>query len=162
MFTLGFVFLFTYHDGAREFAMRNVWIAITAIIVGLATIIAISCCESVRHTSPHNFIVLAIFTIAEGYVVGMSTMHAQPEVVNTILKKLFQLNQLNLGLKCNIFAHKLFAGIAGCRINCYRCHRPYHFCCSNKMGFYDDGRHIICVSHFAGCHQFYSWIHIIR
>lgn len=84
MLTLGFVFLFTYHDGAREFAEKTVWPAIVALVVGFATIIAISCCESVRHTSPHNFIVLAIFTIAEGYIVGVSTLHAKPEVVNPI------------------------------------------------------------------------------
>lgn len=88
MFTLGFVFLFTYHDGAREFAVQNIWLLLTAVIVGCATILAISCCESVRHTSPHNFIVLAIFTVAEGYVVGMSTLHAQPEVVNLLCTSL--------------------------------------------------------------------------
>lgn len=82
LMTLGFVFLFTFHGPSRQFAATNMWLAITAIILAFATIIAISCCEGVRRTSPHNFIVLAIFTIAEGYVVGMSTFQAPPEVVS--------------------------------------------------------------------------------
>lgn len=82
LFTAASVALFTYHDGTREFAQKNLWVFIVALVLMLVTIIMLSCCEGVRRATPHNFIVLSLFTIAEGYLVGMSTMRFQPEIVS--------------------------------------------------------------------------------
>lgn len=81
IFTAGAVTLFTYHDGTREFAKNNLWLLIVALIAMLVTIIMLSCCEGVRRATPHNFIVLSLFTLAEGYLVGMSTMRFPAELV---------------------------------------------------------------------------------
>lgn len=82
--TLGFIFLFGYHDGAREWATNHIEMFWLALILMFVTIIAISCCEGVRRTSPHNFIALSLFTLAESYMVAMSTMRFAREDVRCI------------------------------------------------------------------------------
>lgn len=82
--TFGAVTLFTYHQGTRKFATNpdNIWVLIVAIVVMLAGVIAISCCEGVRRTSPHNFIILSLFTLAECYLVGASTIRFDDVIVS--------------------------------------------------------------------------------
>lgn len=82
--TLGFIFLFGYHEGTREWAIQHMemfWVAFALMFI---TIITLSCCEGVRRTSPHNFIALSLFTLAESYLVAMSTMRFSRDDVNVI------------------------------------------------------------------------------
>jgi len=79
--TLGVVFLFSYHQGTREFAFRHTEMFWVALILMLVTVIALSCCEGVRRTAPHNFIALGLFTLAESYLVGMSTIRFEADLV---------------------------------------------------------------------------------
>lgn len=79
--TLGAVMLFVHHDGFREFARDNFYIAILAIVLVLITIISISCCEGVRKTSPTNIIFLSLFTIGESYMVGFATLSYDKDTV---------------------------------------------------------------------------------
>lgn len=83
IFTAGMVWLFTSHQPTREFAFQNMWLLIVAIIVMFVTIIMISCCEGVRRATPHNFIVLGLFTLAEGFVVAFGTMRFEAEIVRS-------------------------------------------------------------------------------
>lgn len=48
----------------------NPWIVIAGAIVALASVFAISCCESVRRTFPINVIFLGLLSIAEGLMLG--------------------------------------------------------------------------------------------
>ena len=41
--------------------------------VALVCIIILACCQSVRRTFPHNFIVLGVFTLCEGCMLGTIT-----------------------------------------------------------------------------------------
>lgn len=111
------------------------WLAITAIIIGFSTILAISCCESVRHTSPHNLIVLGIFTLAEGYVVGVSTLYADPIIVSFTLSVCamcpnHELNQISTGFTSRWIDR-----------DC--CGRPNDIRNADQMGFHNDGRHSV-------------------
>lgn len=79
--TLGMIFLFTYHGPTREFAMKNQIVFWLALILVFITIITLSCCEGVRRTAPHNFIALGLFTLGESYMVGMSTLRFESDLV---------------------------------------------------------------------------------
>lgn len=86
LITLGFVVLFTYHLGVRQFAIVNIEISLAALIIGIAVFISLMCCESVRHTWPTNLILLFVFTFAWSYIIGFVTTVADPEVVIWMLE----------------------------------------------------------------------------
>merc|ERR1719410_10554 len=44
-----------------------------ALVIMLVSIISLACCEGVRRKTPHNFIFLALFTLAEGFLLGTVT-----------------------------------------------------------------------------------------
>lgn len=79
--TVGFIFLFGYHEPTRQFVSHHFEVAIIALVLMLVTVITLSCCEGVRRQAPTNFIVLGLFTLAESYLVGMSTLRFAREDV---------------------------------------------------------------------------------
>lgn len=78
---LSFVLLITCLPDVRHFADNNRWIAILMTIVGLTAFTSMAVWEEVRLRSPYNLIVLAIFTIAQGIIVAMSTLIIPSELV---------------------------------------------------------------------------------
>merc|ERR1719206_1275297 len=46
------------------------WIALVIMIVSL---ISLACCPGVRRKTPHNFVFLGLFTVAEGFLLGAVT-----------------------------------------------------------------------------------------
>lgn len=71
--TLGFICLFMYHNATKLWVQRHpemFWISFGVMIV---TIIAMACCEGVRRKSPMNFIFLALFTLAQSFMLGVTT-----------------------------------------------------------------------------------------
>lgn len=44
------------------------WVSLGVLLV---TMITLACCEGVRRKAPMNFIVLAIFTLAESFMLGV-------------------------------------------------------------------------------------------
>lgn len=87
--TVGFIVFFGYHEGAKEWARSHMEFFWLALILVLATIITISCCEGVRRKSPHNFIVLSLFTLGESYLVALSTLRFDHEDVSNRRAKIF-------------------------------------------------------------------------
>lgn len=81
LITLSFVFLIVYENNTRLFVQRSPVLLFVALFVVFASVIAMICCENVRRTAPTNFIMLTIFTVAETYLVGASTMRFQPDDV---------------------------------------------------------------------------------
>nr|CAD7437719.1 unnamed protein product [Timema bartmani]CAD7451940.1 unnamed protein product [Timema tahoe] len=81
LITLSFVTLFTFHEPTRTYVRRNTaiwWIAFGVMIV---TLIAMSCCTSVRRKSPMNFIFLFLFTLAESFLLGAVASSYQGDAV---------------------------------------------------------------------------------
>ncbi|CAG9809857.1 unnamed protein product [Chironomus riparius] len=79
--TLGLISLFVFHEGTRLWAKQHPEMFFIALGVTLVTMIAMACCESVRRSFPMNFIFLALFTLAESFLLGMiSASYAQFEV----------------------------------------------------------------------------------
>lgn len=61
-----------YVDPIREYTRGNGhWLVWVAFIPSFICIIAMSCCESVRRKSPGNFVCLGVFTLAEGFMIGI-------------------------------------------------------------------------------------------
>lgn len=68
--TFGIVALFVWNDAVNQYALATPGLFWGAFGVSFAMIIALSCCPDVRRKTPHNFICLFIFTLAEGWLVG--------------------------------------------------------------------------------------------
>ncbi|XP_055630082.1 protein lifeguard 1-like [Toxorhynchites rutilus septentrionalis] len=72
--TMAFITLFVYHEPAKIWTLNNTWIATVSFITCFAVLIIMACCGEIRRTTPHNFIFLAIFTVAQGLMLGIFTI----------------------------------------------------------------------------------------
>ncbi|CAL4184957.1 unnamed protein product, partial [Meganyctiphanes norvegica] len=70
LLTFGMVALFVFVQEIKDFAQENIGLFWAAFGVSFALIIAMSCCPSVRRKTPHNYICLFLFTLAEGWLIG--------------------------------------------------------------------------------------------
>lgn len=66
--------MFKYNEGLSTWARQNIWLFYVSIAVLFVTLISMACCPSVRRTAPTNFIFLGLFTLAQGFMLGCSTM----------------------------------------------------------------------------------------
>ena len=48
----------------------------TCSVVVIAVVITLACCESVRRAFPANLILMAVFTVAEGFMLGVVAAYA--------------------------------------------------------------------------------------
>jgi hypothetical protein len=71
--TLGFISLFQFHQGTRQWVQQNMWMFFVALGVLIVTLISMACCTNVRRKAPMNFIFLGLFTLAQSFVLGMTT-----------------------------------------------------------------------------------------
>lgn len=79
--TAGIISLCLFHQPTRYYIQKNQWIWIVAFIISIAAIIAISCCGNLRRKFPANFILLGVFTLAEGTMLGfISSRYESQEV----------------------------------------------------------------------------------
>ncbi|KAL5287137.1 hypothetical protein ACFFRR_008210 [Megaselia abdita] len=81
LLTFGIVSIFAFIQGVRDFAHTHLWILWVALAVTFITMICMACCESVRRTTPMNFIFLFIFTLAESFLLGILSALYEPEAV---------------------------------------------------------------------------------
>ncbi|XP_055627125.1 protein lifeguard 1 isoform X3 [Toxorhynchites rutilus septentrionalis] len=71
--TLGFILLFVHHQPTKLWVQKHpemFWIALGVMIV---TLISMACCGSVRRKAPMNFIFLALFTLAQSFLLGITS-----------------------------------------------------------------------------------------
>lgn len=71
--TMGFIALFLFHQPTKMWAARNPWMFWVAFAVVFVCLIAMACCDGVRRQAPMNFIFLAIFTVAESFLLGVTS-----------------------------------------------------------------------------------------
>jgi FtsH-binding integral membrane protein len=79
--TLGFIALFLFHKPTKNWVMDHselFWIALVVLIV---TLIGMACCTNVRRKAPMNYIFLGLFTLAESFLLGISTANYDTEAV---------------------------------------------------------------------------------
>lgn len=71
--TFGLALWFNLHTAAAVWLVRNPWLLITAMIVTCCSICAMACIPSAARTSPTNYIILFVISLAMGVVIGYST-----------------------------------------------------------------------------------------
>jgi FtsH-binding integral membrane protein len=83
--TLGIIGVFTV-DSVKTYATGSgQWMFWVALVVMLVTLFSMACCSSVRRQTPHNYIFLALFTAAEGFLLGMATStYSVPEILMAV------------------------------------------------------------------------------
>lgn len=79
--TLAIISLFVFHEPTKLWVARHRELFWIALIVLIVTMIALACCESVRRKSPMNFIFLALFTLAQSFLLGCTSAIYQPDTV---------------------------------------------------------------------------------
>ncbi|XP_071945176.1 protein lifeguard 1-like [Antedon mediterranea] len=72
LLTIGIMSIFTFSEGVKKYAFENSWPFWVAFAVTFVIIIVLSCCPDTRRTSPINIILLGIFTVCEGVLLGMA------------------------------------------------------------------------------------------
>merc|ERR1719495_2408581 len=72
---------YSLHCNKREFLREHMWLMWTGLGVTLLVIFPMVCIRSLRVSFPINFILLAIFTIAESVTLGMVSMFYEVEAV---------------------------------------------------------------------------------
>lgn len=83
--TLGFVALFTFHQGALAYAYSNQWMLNLAMISTLVLTLIMSFSQTARRQAPMNMVLLSLYTICQGFLVGiMSSFYQVDEVVYAI------------------------------------------------------------------------------
>jgi len=83
--TLGFVALFTFHQGAFFYANNNQWMISLAMISVLGLTLLMSFSQTARRQAPMNLILLAAYTVSQGFLVGLlSSFYRVDEVIYAI------------------------------------------------------------------------------
>lgn len=76
-----FILLFVANTGSTQFVARNPYLIWIALGVTIVTLLALTCCESVARATPTNYIFLFVFTIAEGFLLGVTSAKFGPQQV---------------------------------------------------------------------------------
>ena len=70
--TMGIIGIFTV-EKVKLYSAQHPEMWWIALVIMLVSIISLACCEGVRRKTPHNFIFLGLFTLAEGFMLGAVT-----------------------------------------------------------------------------------------
>ncbi|XP_046920356.1 glutamate NMDA receptor-associated protein 1 lifeguard isoform X2 [Dermatophagoides farinae] len=79
--TFGFVFAISGSDKAQEWTRQNSWLMFVALAVVLVTMITLACCGDMARKTPHNYICLFLFTLAQSFLVGVTASLYQFQIV---------------------------------------------------------------------------------
>ncbi len=61
---------FVVVDSSKNFVATNIWLLWTALALSFACMITFACCPSTMRSFPMNYIVMGVFTCAEGILIG--------------------------------------------------------------------------------------------
>ncbi|ODM99159.1 Protein lifeguard 2 [Orchesella cincta] len=81
LLTASIIALFSLHQGVKEFVQRSTGLALFSYIAAIVLLLVIGCCEGVRRKSPHNVILLGLFTLTYGFVIGVISSLYEPQAV---------------------------------------------------------------------------------
>jgi len=79
--TAGIIATIMFVEPVKMYTLRNAWPFYTCLGGSVVFMITLACCESVRRKSPQNFIVLSLFTLCEGFLLGVIASRYQTESV---------------------------------------------------------------------------------
>jgi len=109
--TMAIIGIFTI-ESVQRFTAANSWLWILALVIMVVSLITLACCDSVRRKTPHNFIFLGLFTLAEGFMLGTITARYE---VNEVMMAVGVCAAITLGLTVFAFQTKIdFTAMGGC------------------------------------------------
>ncbi|CAH2039301.1 unnamed protein product, partial [Iphiclides podalirius] len=71
--TMAFITLFAYHRPMQIWVQKNPYMFWIAFVTVLVCLVVMACCGNVRRQAPMNFIFLGIFTLAESFLLGVTS-----------------------------------------------------------------------------------------
>jgi len=83
LITFGFICMFAIPDGMRAWSHQNLWVLWVAFGVSFGTMLVLACCGEMRRQTPHNYIALMVFTIAESFLLGIISSLYEYQIVLT-------------------------------------------------------------------------------
>jgi len=108
---MGIIGIFTL-DSVKGFVAVNSWLWILALVIMIVSLITLACCDGVRRKTPHNFIFLGLFTLAESFMLGTITARYD---VNEVMMAVGVCAAITLGLTVFAFQTKIdFTAMGGC------------------------------------------------
>ena len=78
--TMAIIGIFTL-ESVKLYSAQHPEMWILAMVIMFVTLITLACCEGVRRKTPHNFIFLFLFTLAEGFMLGTVTARYRADEV---------------------------------------------------------------------------------
>ncbi|KAM7347931.1 protein lifeguard 1-like [Cochliomyia hominivorax] len=85
LITLGIISAFVYNEDLQDYVVEQPHLLLIAFIVTFVTMIALACCPKVRRKVPMNYVCLIIFTLAEGFLLGVISSLYDPMTVLTAI-----------------------------------------------------------------------------
>lgn len=79
--TLAFVALFTLNQGAVLYAYKNTWLINVAMVSTMGLVLVMSFSVAARRTVPLNMVLLAAYTVCQGFLVGIISSFYQVDEV---------------------------------------------------------------------------------
>lgn len=80
--TTAFIGMFKWNTAVNNLVKANPGMWWIAMIMMFITLFALTCCGDLSRKSPHNIILLFLFTVAESFLVAMFTIHFQTDTVS--------------------------------------------------------------------------------
>jgi len=112
LISFGIVCLFVFDADVNKYTKRNTPMFITAWVATIVLMIAIACCDKARRSSPLNLILLFLFTLCEGYLLGVVSVHYE---VDAVLMAMGIVAVLTLAITLFAFQTKYdFTTMGGC------------------------------------------------
>ena len=68
-------------ESVKKYSAVHPELWILALVIMIVSLITLACCEGVRRKTPHNFIFLGLFTLAEGFMLGTVTARYRADEV---------------------------------------------------------------------------------
>ncbi|XP_058463789.1 protein lifeguard 1-like [Malaya genurostris] len=81
--TMAFMSLFVYSEPAKLWTINNPWVGMISLLTMFTVLIIMACCGEMRRKTPHNFIFLGLFTVAQGLMLGIFTIRYEANEVFT-------------------------------------------------------------------------------
>ncbi|XP_028837109.1 protein lifeguard 1 isoform X2 [Denticeps clupeoides] len=79
--TVGIICAFLYWNDLKMWAIYNSWFTFTMMAGTIVLVLVLACCGDIRRKVPFNYILLGLFTVVEGFMLGSVTVFYQVDAV---------------------------------------------------------------------------------
>jgi len=81
--TTGLIALFVLHTDVKLWVRQNAAFTFVSYLIAIVLLFALACCENLRRKTPHNMILLGLFTLTYGTAIGVIASRYQAQDVVT-------------------------------------------------------------------------------